>query len=118
MCPASEHQKKNWLIISVLLNIKDSKRAKAFLADPVVLILSENCSPAIGHVYNSHTTLCERISLHRNPPCICRSQGGLHRAANPPKPPATCLTVGYSQAMHADVFQPCTHGWAEMGLAL
>lgn len=101
MCPASEHQKKDWLIICFLLNIKDSKRAKAFLVDPIMLILSKQYSPAIGHIPNSHTV------QHWNPLHICRSQGGLRRAANTLTLPATGVTVGYSQAVHTRVFQPC-----------
>lgn len=100
--------KKDWLIIRLLLNTKDSNRARALLADPMMLILNKQNSPARGHLPSFHTV------LHWNPLHICRSQGSLCRPADTLTRPATSVTVGYSQ-MHWDFFQH-TPGWAEVGL--
>lgn len=45
MCPTSEHQKKDWLIIKFLFNIKDSERECVFLADPVMQLLNHRPNP-------------------------------------------------------------------------
>lgn len=97
-CLASEHQKNEWLIISFLLNIKDSKRAKSFLADSMMLIQSEQYSPAIGNAPDNATL---KNTLH------LQDQGGLCGAANTLRPPATGTTVGYSQAVPKGVVQHC-----------